>query len=180
MNTLAEMIVPVAWAASGGEAHSSSITDLFFPLVNFLIFAYLAKRYALPPIKEHLKKRRQSILNRVADANETRSRAEQYLQQYQQLVGNLAAESDKIRAGLKAEGEREKARIISEAEELAVKLKADADFMAAQDMKMARQQIRGELANLAEEAAARVIGSQLTDRDQERLIDNFAEHLRNT
>lgn len=178
MNTLLDMIVPAAWAASAGEAHSSSIIDLVFPLINFLIFAYLLKRYALPPIKEHLRKRREGILNSIVHANEAKSRAEKYLQQYKQLIANLETESEKIREGLRAEGEREKAHIVSEAEDFAAQLKADADFLGQQEMKMAREEIRGELARLAEEAAERVIEQQLTDRDQDRLIANFAQHLR--
>lgn len=180
MNTLANMIVPVAWAASEGAEHTSSIVDLLFPLINFLIFVYLAKRYALPPIKAYLKQRRETILNRVAQANEAKTDAERYLERYKQLVRNLEAESEKIRESLRAEGEREKAHVVAEAEEFAAKLKADADFMAQQEIKMARQEIRGELATLAEEAAERVISTQLTDRDQERLVENFSQHLRNS
>ena len=64
------------------------------------------------------------------------------------------------------------------AAEYAAKLEADANFMAEQEMKMARQQIRGELAALAEEAAEHTLAVQLTDTDQDRLISDFAQHLR--
>jgi F-type H+-transporting ATPase subunit b len=178
MNTLIDVVVPVAWAAGESEAHSSSVIDLVFPLINFLIFVYLAKRYAIPPIKEYLKQRREGIISAVAEANEAKNRAEKYLQTYKTLLNNLEAETEKLRQRLRAEGEREKARIIAAAQEFAAKLKADTDFMAEQEMKMARQQIREELANLAEEAAERVIARQLTDHDQDRLIDDFTQHLR--
>lgn len=177
MNALLDMIVPVAWAATGGEGHSPSIAGLIFPLINFLIFAYLAKRYAIPPIKEYLRKRRENVINSVAEANEARSEAEKYLETYKNKLKDLAAESEKIRTELREEAEREKARVVAEAEEFAAKLKADADFLAEQEMKMARQQIRAELANLAEEAAERVIAGNLTDDDQERLISDFAQQL---
>ena len=175
-----EIIVPMAWAAGGGEAHATSILDLLFPLINFLIFAYLAKRYAIPPLKEHLKKRREGIINSLAEAKEAKSQADKYLQHYKSLLQNIAEESAKIRDTLRAEGEREKARMMTEAEEFAAKLKADADFMAEQEMKMARQQIRAELADLAEEAAERTIKSQLTATDQNRLLSDFAQHMRNS
>lgn len=179
MNTL-NMITPVAWAATGGAAHSSSVIDLIFPLINFLIFAYLAKRYAIPPIKEYLRKRREGIIHSVAQATEAKNEAARYLETYKNLLDNLAAESEKIREELRAEGEREKATVLAEAEEFAAKLRADADFLAEQEMKMARQQIRGELASLAEDAAERVIARHLTDDDQERLIDDFAQHMRHS
>lgn len=179
MSTFVNMIVPVVWAAGGGDTHSSSIVDLIFPLINFLIFVYLAKRYAIPPLREHLKKRREGIINSVAEANETKSQAEKTLQRYKSLLQNLQEEAVRIREGLRAEGEREKARMMAEAEEFTAKLKADADFMAEQEIKTARQQIRGELADLAEEAAERAIATQLTNDDQDRLIHDFAQQLGN-
>jgi F-type H+-transporting ATPase subunit b len=179
MSTFVNMIVPVVWAAGGGDAHSSSIVDLIFPLINFLIFAYLVKRYAIPPLKEHLRKRREGIINSVAKANEAKNQAEKYLQRYRSLLQNLQEETAKIREGLRAEGEREKVRMMAEAEEFATKLKADADFMAEQEIKMARQQIRRELADLAEEAAERAIVRHLTGDDQNRLINDFAQHVGN-
>lgn len=180
MNTLLEIIVPIAWAAGDGEAHATSVVDLIFPAINFLIFAYLAKRYAIPPLKEHLKKRREGLINSVAEANQAKVQADKILQRYKSLVQNLNEESAQIRAGLKAEGERETARMLAEAEEFAAKLKTDADFVAEQEVKMARQQIRGELANLAEQAAERAITGQLTDADQDRLLADFADHVRGT
>jgi len=179
MSTFTNMIAPVVWAAGSGDAHSSSVVDLFFPLINFLIFVYLAKRYAIPPLRDHLKKRREGIINSVAEANEAKSQAEKYLQRYKSLLQNLQEETAKIREGLRAEAEREKARMMTEAEESAAKLKADADFMAEQEIKMARQQIRRELADLAEEAAERAIANQLTNDDQNRMINDFAQQLGN-
>jgi len=180
MNTLAEMIVPMAWAAGGGEAHASSVVDLIFPLINFLIFAYLAKRYAVPPLKDHLKKRREGMINSVAEANAAKDQANKYLQHYKKLLQNLDEESAQLCDGLRAEGEREKARMMAEAEDFATKLKADADFMSEQEIKMARQQVRRELAELAEQAAERAIAAQLTAGDQDRLISDFSRHLRSS
>ena len=67
--------------------------------------------------------------------------------------------------------------MLAEAEEFATKLRADADFMGEQEIKMARQQIREELASLAEEAAEQAITNHLTDTDQDRLISDFAQQL---
>ena len=89
----------------------------------------------------------------------------------------LDDECERIRQGLRAEGERERSRIVAEAEESAAKLKADADFLADQEIKMARQQIRGEMALLAEAAAERVIQQHMATADQDRMVENFSRQI---
>lgn len=178
MSALACLTVSTAWAATGDGAHASSIADLLFPLINFLIFAYLVKRFGLPPLRQHLKQRREALVEAVATAHQAREDAAGHVRKYRELLNVLDGECARIRDGLRAEGERERARIAAEAEESAAKLKADADFLAEQEVKMARQQIRGEIASLAQEAAARVIRQHLAAPDQDRMVEDFSRQLR--
>ena len=177
MTLLTDILVSTAWAAEGG-AHVPSVTELFFPLINFLIFAFLVKRYGLPLIKQHLKQRREGLVEAVATAQQAKGEAESYVRKYQDLLKVLDSECDRIREDLRAEGERERARIVAEAEESAAKLKADADFLAEQEVKMARQQIRGEMALLAEAAAERVIQEHMAAADQDRMVESFSREIR--
>ena len=178
MSALACMTVSTAWAAAGDGAHAPSVADLLFPLINFLIFAYLVKRFGLPLLRQHLKQRREGLVEAVATAQQAREDAAGRVRKYRELLDVLDEERARIREGLRAEGERERARIAAEAEESAAKLKADADFLAEQEVKMARQQIRGEIASLAQEAAARVIRQHLTAADQDRMAENFSRQIR--
>ena len=178
MSALACMTVSTAWAAAGDGAHAPSVADLLFPLINFLIFAYLVKRFGLPLLRQHLKQRREALVEAVATAQQAREDAAGRVRKYRELLDVLDEERARIREGLRAEGERERARIAAEAEESAAKLKADADFLAEQEVKMARQQIRGEIASLAREAAARVIRQHLTAADQDRMVENFSRQIR--
>lgn len=177
MTLLSDMLVSAAWAASGGEAHVPSITELLFPLINFLIFAFLVKRYGLPLIRQHLRQRRETLTEAVATARHARGEADGYVRKYQELLKVLDGECGRIREELRAEGERERTRIVAEAEETASKLKADADFLAEQEIKMARQQIRGEMALLAEAAAERVIRQHMADADQDRMVESFSQQI---
>jgi F-type H+-transporting ATPase subunit b len=177
MTVLTDMLMSAAWAASEGEAHAASITELFFPLINFLIFAFLVKRYGLPLIRQHLKQRRETLTEAVATAQQAKGEADGYIRKYQELLKVLDQEGDRIRESLRAEGERERTRIVAEAEQAAVKLKEDADFLADQEIKMARQQIRGEMALLAEAAAERVIQQHMAAADQDRMVENFSQQI---
>ena len=40
--------VAQAWAAGGAEHHTPSITEVIFPALNFLIYAVIIVKFALP------------------------------------------------------------------------------------------------------------------------------------
>ena len=178
MTLLTDILVSTSWAATGAEVHAPSVTELLFPLINFLIFAYLVKRFGLPLIRQHLKQRREGFIEAVTTAAQAKGEAEGYVHKYQELLGILDEECERIREGLRAEGERERSRIVAEAEETAAKLKADADFLADQEVKMARRQIRAEMALLAEAVAERMIQQHMAAADQDRLVESFSRQIR--
>src|SRR5262245_48122724 len=72
-------------------------------------------------------------------------------------------------ASLRAEGEKEKAKLLSDAQTLAAKIKEDAQFLADQEVRVARQKIREEMAGEAEARARELVQHHLSSTDQGRL-----------
>lgn len=169
------LVVSELWASSaaGVEEHAASVTELVFPLINFLIFLYLVRRFALPLVKGYLRSRREEIVAVLGEADESRRSAEAFVRDYRARLARIAEETTKIREELRVDGEREKGRLLSEAEELATKIKVDADFLAGQEVKLARQKLREEIARLAKEAAQKLIQAHLAPADQKRLVEEF-------
>lgn len=179
MRLLAILSLSELWAAPSAmaEEHAASITQLIFPLINFLIFLYLLKRFLLPFVKEHLRSRREEIAAAVKEADEGKARAEALLRDYRRRLARLDEESREIRDALSAEGERGKLKLIADAEELARRIKADADFLAEQEVKLARQQLMREIARLAREGAEKLVQRHLNSADQERLVEEFLSEV---
>ena len=175
-------LLPLAevWAASsaGAEEHAASITQLIFPAINFLIFLYLLKRYLMPFVKNHLRSRREEIAEAVGGAAAAKKQAEETVRACREQVARLDQTTKEILQTLRAEGDREKTKLLAEAEELADRIKTDADFLADQEVKGARQQVRYEIGRIAQEAAERALQHQLTSADQERLIGDFLVQVR--
>lgn len=163
-----------AWAAaSGAERHAAPISQLFFPLLNFLIFAYLIKRFVLPVIQDYLRSRRQALLNSLTEADLAKKRAQETLQEYRSRLARLEEEMKAIQEDLRKEGEREKMKLVQEAANLATKIQEDARFLSEQEFKLARQAVRREMALKAQSAATEMIRDQLTAADQNRLVTEF-------
>lgn len=181
MTLLALFSTAGAWAsAAGAEHHAPSIHQLWFPLINFLIFVYLIKRFAVPIIQDYLKSRREGILTAVREADEGKKQAEATVRDYRERLARLSQEGKQIQDSLKDEGEREKTKLLREAEGLASKIKEDAQFLAEQEVKVVRQKIREEMADRARNVAAELVRRNLSSADQGRLVEEFVRGIGQT
>ena len=165
------------WAAAGAEEHAPSIAELIFPLINFLIFAYIVWRYGIPFLRSHLRSRREQILASVESAAESQKRARALLEAYRGRLARLNEEMRKVRDELREGGEREKARLLRQAEELSKKIRAEADWVVDQEVRVARQEVREELARRARAAAEQLVKAHLAPSDQRRLVQDFLSRV---
>jgi len=181
VSSLEILTVAQAWAsAAEAEHHAPSITQILFPLGNFLIYAYIIKRFALPVVRDFLRSRRAEILTSIESAAESKKQAEAVVSGYQAKLTGIQREVDGIQAELQAEGEREKSKLIAEAESLAAKIKDDAVFLSDQEVKTARQKIRYDMAVQAESTARELLGRHLSAGDQDRLAEDFIQSIGRT
>ena len=152
--------VAQAWAsAAEAEHHAPSIHQIWFPLGNFLIFAFIIVHYALPLVRNFLQSRRDEVLATVREAAAKK-------QQIQSIA-----------ASLRADVEREKAKLLSDAQTLAARIKEDARFVADQEVSAARQKMREEMASQAEARARELVQGQLSSADQGRLVGDFIQSI---
>ena len=178
MSFFAIFAVAQAWAsASEAEHHAPSIHDIWFPLANFLIFAFIIVRYALPLVRNFLQSRRDAVLATVREAAAKKQQAEAIVRDYRGRLAQVEQESQTIVASLRAEGERERGKLLSDAQMLAAKIKEDARFLADQEVRMARQKIREEIAAEAEARASELVQRHLSAADQGRLVEDFIQSI---
>lgn len=170
--------VAQAWAsAAEAENHMPPISQIWFPLGNFLIFAFIIVYYALPPVRNFLRSRRDEVITMIQEASAKKQQAEAIVQDYKRRLARLDQEVQAIQASLEAEGEREKTKLLSEMQILAAKIKEDTRFLADQEVKAARQKIREEMATLAEATARDLIEHHLSASDQGRLVEDFIQGI---
>ncbi|MEK7782619.1 MAG: ATP synthase F0 subunit B [Candidatus Binatota bacterium] len=98
------------WASSsaGVEEHAASVTEIIFPLINFLIFLYLIKRFLLPVVRSHLRSRREQIVSALGEADESKRRAEEMV-----LLSKIAAIRANVLALDKPSGDMTTMRCLS-------------------------------------------------------------------
>ena len=169
------------WAAEaaehGAEHQAPTINDIWWPLGNFLIYAFIIIKYAVPPVRDFLKSRRDEVVATIAQASAKKQAAEALVNDYKAKVANLDREIPAMQAALREEGERDKAKLLSEAQALAAKIKQDAQFLADQEFKIAQQNVRQDLADRAEATARELVQRNLTSADQSRLAQEFIQSI---
>ena len=171
-----------AWAstATGAEHHAPSMGDVWWPFWNFVIYAIIIAKFAVPRAREFLKTRREEVVSAISQATAKKQTAEARVSEYKAKLAGLDKEIQSIHAALRDEAEREKSKLISEAQAMAVKIKEDANFLADQEVKIARQRIREELANQAEATARELVRHNLSPADQSRLVQEFIQNIGQT
>jgi len=177
VNLLELFTTAQAWAAGGGEHHAPPISDLIFPTLNFLIYAFIIVKYAFPLARNFLRSRREEVISVITLASAKKQQAEALVREFKTKLAGLDQEVQSIQASWRDEAEREKAKLLNEAQSLAARIKEDAQFLAEQEVKIARQKIREEMAIQAEATARELVRQHISPADQSRLATEFIQHI---
>jgi F-type H+-transporting ATPase subunit b len=90
------------------------------------------------------------------------------------------SELDGIRATARERAAAEREHLLAEAATAAERIRADARAAVDQELLRARRQLRQEAADLAIELASETLRRQLTDADQDRLLEDFVRTIERT
>ena len=163
-------------AAEGGGEGAGLQINLFWIIVsslNFLLFLFILWTLALKPVSRMLETRRAKIETGLRDAEQARLAREQ---------------ADAERLAAIQEARREANDILTRAQRVAQETR-DADIAATRDeldrmrkraageieaeKQHAMSELRAEVANLAIEAAGKIVGESMDDSRQRRLVADF-------
>jgi F-type H+-transporting ATPase subunit b len=166
-----------ASAAAEAEHHAPSINDIWFPVANFLIYAFILIKFVVPSVRDFFKSRRAGIVATIQQASARKQAAEALVNDFRAKLSDIEKEIQSIQHWFREEGERESGKLIAGARARAIKIKEDAAFLAAQEVKMARQKQRADMADRAEATARQLIERNLTGADQNRLVGDFVQGI---
>lgn len=146
-------------------------------LCNFLLVFFVGKHFLYGPIMKIIHDRQKEIDDMYAEAGSAKQQAQALQAEYQQKLSEAQATSDRIvkDAVTRAQGREEEIIRQANADAAAILDKANADI--AQEKKKALNDAKNEISEMAVAIAGKVVGRELTDADQGRLVDSFIEEL---
>lgn len=167
--------------AEGGGGGSALITPhiglIFWTTVTFLLLLVLLSKYAWGPILGAMNAREEGIKGDLDKARLERDEAQRLLEEHRALI-NLARKerADAVEAG-RRDAERLKAEILEEARRQREQLMKQAETQIEAGLRQARSALKGEAADLAIQAAGKLMGKNLDDATQRRLVENYLADL---
>ena len=148
-----------------------------FTLPNTLTIYFVAKKFLFGPVMKIIADRQQEIDGMYADAGQARQQAEAMQAEYQQKLSTAQQTSERLVKEAMARGQAREEEIIrkANAEAAAIMDKAAADI--AMEKKKALGDAKDEISDLAMAIAGKVVGRELNEADQSKLIDSFIDEL---
>jgi F-type H+-transporting ATPase subunit b len=167
-----------AEAGGGGSALiTPHIGLIFWTLVTFLLLLFLLSKFAWGPILGAMNAREEAIKGDLENARREREEALRLLEEHRALITLARKErADAVEAG-RRDAERLKAEILDEARKQREQLMKQAETQIAAGLRQARAGLKGEAADLAIRAAGKLMGKNLDDATQRRLVEDYLAEL---
>ena len=148
-----------------------------FVLLNTLLLLYVATKFLFVPVKNMIDSRQKEIDDMYAAANDAQAQAEAMQAEYQQKLSSAQATSERLVKEAMARGQAREEEIIrkANADAAAIMDKASADI--ATEKKKALNDAKDVISGLAMAIAGKVVGRELNEADQSKLIDSFIDEL---
>lgn len=161
-----------------GEVHGADrrgdLIDLLYRIINFtLLIVILWVAIRKSGLKDSLAGRIDEIKRRLEDLKREKEEAEGQFQALESKLREFEAEKGQIIAQFRAEGEAEKGKIIAEGRQKAKLIVEQAELSIRQEMQSAKDSLKREVMDLAALRAQEIIAKEMTEEDQDRLVDEF-------
>lgn len=163
----------MASGESGGGSH------VLWEFLNLFILVAVLVLLSRRPVTSFLSARREKIVQNLESSEELLQESQARLLELEKKTSSLDDELDEIRSEAKARAEKEAAAIVTEAQDVARRIAEDAEAAVEREFLRAQKILRNEAAQLAMQLAEERLKSEITEEDQNRLVAEFVQRIRN-
>ena len=122
-----------------------------------------------------MKQREEFVANEIEAAEKSRQEAAKYLEEQRVLLKEARTEAQELIENAKKQGDIQREEIIVSARAEADRLKESAKLEIEQQKEKAVAAIREQVASLSVLIASKVIEKELSEEDQEKLINEYIQ-----
>ena len=169
--------LPLAAAGGGGGILSVDWTLMWGTVVVFSIFAWILGRFAWGPLLKIIDEREKNIRDNVESAEKAAAEAREALARHQEMLRGAAREREQIMGRAVQEAEAARADLVEKARTDAETIVTRAREQIERDKNAAIAEVRAQVADIAVEAASRIVKSSLTPEAQKKLVDDYITSL---
>ena len=171
-------VLPAAEAEQEPGPFSGTPEDAIWTVAAFFLLLLLLWKFVWKRLLAGLNERQEHISKQIKDAEDTSKEAKEVLSDYRSKVAGAEEEGKGIVARHKEKAEQDAKEIISLARDKAdaVKVKAEADIIKAQQK--AQAELLDEAGDIVLKLGGDVLGRAIKGEDTQRLVDNAVQRLK--
>jgi len=176
------LLVAPSVLASGSEGGGNVLITpkfglMFWTVVTFLLLLVLLRRFAWKPLLGAVEARESAIRESLDQARGERDEAQKLLEEHKALVAQARRERAEAVAAGQKDAESLKTEIVEEGRRQREQLLQQAEGQIRAEMRQARVELRGAAADLAIQAAEKLLSSNLNDEAQRKLVEEYLKEL---
>jgi F-type H+-transporting ATPase subunit b len=174
------IIAPLPLASAGGGSGSFLSVDttlLWSTLVLFALFAWVLGRFAWGPLLRILDEREKGIRDSVESAETAAAEAKALVAKHQEMLRHAGREREEILARALKEAETARTDLVEKARSDAERIVEKTREQMQYEKDKAIAELRGQVADIAVEAASKIVKSSLTPETQRKLVDDYISSL---
>ena len=161
---------------------AGTITDLnpgltIWTAITFLLLLVVLSRFAWGPIVKMLNDRERTIKDAIEAAKRERLEAERLLSEQKQSLAQAQREAAELARRNQQEVEALRQELTTRARKEADELVATARQQIAEELSKARAELKAQVADLAIDAAGRLVKASLDETAQRRLVEEYIAQL---
>ena len=161
------------------DAFGVDVPKLLFQVVNFLLLLYLLNRFLFKPVLKLLDERESRIRKGLEDAEAAARDRELAKAEREAALDEARKEAQAMVARANKIAEDSRAEILADAKEQADKVATRAREEITAEKEKAMAELRGTVADLALQAASRLVRSEMDTPTQRRLVEDFLKEVKN-
>jgi F-type H+-transporting ATPase subunit b len=153
------------------------IPQIVFTIVNVLLLYAALAHFLFKPVKQFLQKREEQVKQQLAEAESSRAEAAKLAEEYEQKLNVAREEARRLIETATKQAEKSGSEIQSAAREQAQQLLERAQKEIGLERDKALAALRDEISDLAVLAAGHLLGQEVDQQRDEKLVQEFLAGL---
>lgn len=145
-------------------------------LLNFFVIMCILKKFLYKPVKKMLAERETEVTQTYAQAEQAKAEAMGMKKDYEVKLNDAKQTAGEIIADATKKAQSRGDELVAAASAKSDDMIKKAEVQIAQDKKRAINEIKNDIADIAINAATKVVSKQLDVNDHKQLIDDFIEN----
>ncbi len=150
---------------------------MIWTIIIFIILLFILRKLAWKPLISSLNNREQMIKDSVDKAERLRQEAEKMVEENKKLLERADAESRKIINEGKAYADKVRNELLAKANQDTNRMVEQAKSDIEREKVSAMNELKNEIANLAIQAAEKIIDENLDEKKQKKIVDNIIKQI---